>query len=128
MLCLAMMYPICREVNTEVFPNWGSKGFQGSRRFDSLKLWTTELYLGDDGFAEITENVFERVPSWKSLLHENENFEFAHRPGLHILCFRYKPKEFNEEEAISLFTGFRRRLWYPARAISHRPLLETTDS
>ncbi|MHB8396357.1 MAG: pyridoxal phosphate-dependent decarboxylase family protein [Thermoplasmataceae archaeon] len=83
---------------SKAIPNWGSMGFQGSRRFDSLKLWVTRLYLGDNGLAGIIDKSIELVSEWKLMLSESEGFEIAHEPDLNILCFRYKPKGLDENE------------------------------
>lgn len=95
---------------SKAIPNWGSMSFQGSRRFDSLKFWITRHYLGDDGLAEVIDKSIELVSKWKLMLLKSEGFEIAHEPDLNILCFRYKPKGYDENEADLLNDSIQKEL------------------
>lgn len=91
-------------------PDWGNRGFQGSRRFDALRLWITKLYLGDDGLSKLVERGFENVSRWANILRENPKFEVPHLPDLNILCFRYRPTNVSEKEIDSLNDKIQRGL------------------
>lgn len=71
----------------------GGMTFQGSRRFDALRLWVTRLYLGDNGIGELIDHSLHQVEMWHALLRERDCFELAHEPELNLLCFRYRPDD-----------------------------------
>lgn len=73
----------------EVTASLGAMTFQGSRRFDALRLWITRLYLGDRGLADLIDLNLQQVALWQKLLSEHDCFELAHEPDLNLLCFRY---------------------------------------
>lgn len=55
------------------------------------------------------------------MLRKNENFEIARRPDLNILCFRYKPKEFEEEEVDFLNDRIQKELMVSGMGIFQTP-------
>lgn len=70
--------------------NRGSLTLQGSRRFDALRLWVTQRYLGDTGISALVEHSLAQVREWTDLLKANPEIELAHEPQLNLLCFRYR--------------------------------------
>lgn len=88
----------------------GGMTFQGSRRFDALRLWVTRLYLGDDGIGELVDQGLRQVEMWQALLKERNCFALAHEPDLNLMCFRYRPGGLTDDELNRLNEQIQREL------------------
>lgn len=88
----------------------GGMTFQGSRRFDALRLWVTRLYLGDDGIGELVDQGLRQVKMWQALLKERNCFELAHEPDLNLVCFRYRRGGLSDDELNRLNEQIQREL------------------
>ncbi|MDA8344730.1 MAG: aminotransferase class V-fold PLP-dependent enzyme [Thermaerobacter sp.] len=69
-------------------PSLGQWTLQGTRRWDSLRLWLSWQYLGDEGFGEIVDRTLERTAYLRAAVDADPGLEAAHAPDLNILCFR----------------------------------------
>ena len=71
-------------------PNLIEKSMQTTRRFDALKLWFTLKMTGEKTIASFLERVHFLALELYNELKKDSLFEFAHKPELSTLVFRYK--------------------------------------
>ncbi|MBX6396290.1 MAG: aminotransferase class V-fold PLP-dependent enzyme, partial [Alicyclobacillaceae bacterium] len=89
----------------------GGLTFQGSRRFDALRLWMTRLYLGDEGLGQLVERGLALAQAWDRMLRGEKAFESACPPDLNLVCFRYRSGA-SPEETDRLNERIQRELLY----------------
>jgi glutamate decarboxylase len=70
----------------------GRTSLEGSRRFESLKLWFFLKTVGRQGYAELVDNSFALTRSFAGLLRESPVFELTSEPETNILTYRYVPR------------------------------------
>ncbi|MFZ1808987.1 MAG: pyridoxal-dependent decarboxylase, partial [Cyclobacteriaceae bacterium] len=71
------------------------------RRFRSLKLWFVIRSYGVDGLRKIIQDHIN-IGQWLKQVIEKENdFEILAPVPVNLICFRYRPVEVNNEEALN---------------------------
>ncbi|MFW9994721.1 MAG: pyridoxal phosphate-dependent decarboxylase family protein [Candidatus Odinarchaeota archaeon] len=80
------------------FTNYYKRGIQLSRQFRALKVWMALKYHGTDFFAQNIEVNCKMALLFYSKINGSENFETLPPPELSVVCFRFKPSGFSEEE------------------------------
>ncbi|WP_161597710.1 aminotransferase class V-fold PLP-dependent enzyme [Fluviispira multicolorata] len=71
----------------------GRTTLEGSRRFDSLKLWFTLKVLGQEGYDLLIKNAIKNAFLLAKLASEHPSFEVTSQPETSIITYRYIPKE-----------------------------------
>jgi len=74
-------------------PNQGEAAIQGTRGFDSLKLWASMKLIGKDGYEEIINHCIEMAHYFASLVKSHSDLELCSMPEMNILCFRCLSKD-----------------------------------
>jgi len=70
----------------------GPKSMQCGKRVDSLKLWLSWKYYGNEGYESRINEQFEIAGYFEEKIKQHEHFELlCSRHSLNV-CFRYKPK------------------------------------
>lgn len=69
--------------------HWGKWGLQGSRRADSLTLWTLLQVLGRDALARTIDGSIDLARTFNGLLEAHEAAQPLHRPELNLQAFRF---------------------------------------
>lgn len=74
----------------------GKKSIQCGRRVDSLKLWLSWKYYGDNGYENRINKLFEITDYFVKKVEENKELELLAPVQSLTVCFRYKyPKTTN---------------------------------
>jgi aromatic-L-amino-acid/L-tryptophan decarboxylase len=73
-------------------------GIQLGRRFRSLKLWFIIRYFGVDGLSSRIKNHISLAKEFKDWIELEKDFEIMAPVRFSTICFRYKPKNKNEDE------------------------------
>jgi aromatic-L-amino-acid decarboxylase len=79
--------------------NWFREGLQGSRRFNSLKLWLSLKRYGRCGYEEAVDRQVDLARRLHRRLVEENGFSAPHEPVLAISCFRPDPPSADEAAA-----------------------------
>jgi aromatic-L-amino-acid decarboxylase len=79
--------------------NWFREGLQGSRRFNSLKLWLSLKRYGRRGYEAAIERQVDLARRLHAGLVEDNGFSAPHEPVLAISCFRPDPPSSDEAAA-----------------------------
>lgn len=69
----------------------GRTSLEGSRRFDSFKLWFALWALGRKSYAQLMEHSLMLGQSFAKLISESENFELTSEVKSNIVTWRYLP-------------------------------------
>ena len=67
----------------------GTRSFQCSRRFDTLKVWVALQRYGADGIAALHDLLCDRARELHSAIVAHPAFEALHEPESNIVCFRF---------------------------------------
>jgi glutamate decarboxylase len=67
----------------------GRNSIEGSRRFDSLKLWITWNILGSTGLSTLTDKMIERCQEFGDLIAMHPCFQITSKPEAGIITYRY---------------------------------------
>ncbi len=67
----------------------GEYHFEGSRRFEALKIWMTIKQFGYKAFSEIIEKTFSLAKTFSQQINHDKCFELMNRVDTNIVCFRY---------------------------------------
>lgn len=70
----------------------GPKSLQCGRRVDSLKLWLSWKFLGDEGIASIINKLMDRVSFITEIIKDNTNIDLIKPPVYLNVCFRVNMK------------------------------------
>ena len=73
-------------------------GFEQSKRFRSLKVWTSFHHYGKKQIGEWIDNNVEQARYLHELAIANKDFESATFPIMSAICIRYKKEDLNEEQ------------------------------
>mgnify|MGYP001412541401 CR=1 FL=1 len=73
-------------------------GIQLGRRFRSLKLWFIIRYFGVDGLSSRIKNHINLAQEFANWIKAEEDFELMAPVPFSTVCFRYNPKNKNEDE------------------------------
>lgn len=71
--------------------NLGDRSLQCGRRVDALKLWFSWQTLGDVGYADRIDQLFELAEAFRELVREREGFRLIREQQGTNVCFRYLP-------------------------------------
>jgi len=70
-------------------------GQQGTRRFNSLKLWMAIKYMGRAGYAEMLERQIALTQYFATQLEGIEGFERLGEIETAVCCFRFRPESYS---------------------------------
>ena len=79
--------------------HWFREGLQGSRRFNSLKLWLSLKRYGRRGYEAAIERQVDLARRLHDRLVMESGFSAPHEPVLAISCFRPDPPDADEAAA-----------------------------
>lgn len=71
----------------------GRTSLEGSRRFNSFKLWFALKVLGEEGYSELLNRSLDLAIAAKNLIEAQPNFEVTSELATNILTYRYIPKK-----------------------------------
>ncbi len=75
-------------------------GIQLGRRFRALKLWFVLRSFGVKGIQEILRQHLQWAQNLESWIKASNKFEIMAPRTLNLVCFRFHPKEVNDEEKL----------------------------
>ncbi|WP_397601558.1 aminotransferase class V-fold PLP-dependent enzyme [Silvanigrella sp.] len=70
----------------------GRTTIEGSRRFDSLKLWFCFKAIGRQGYQTLIDKAIENAFLLSQMAESHQSFEATNKPETSILTYRYLPK------------------------------------
>lgn len=70
----------------------GQTSLEGSRRFNSLKLWFALKALGRSGYGALIEHSLEIAKQTEKLISEHPEFELTSGVATNIITYRYVPR------------------------------------
>ncbi len=73
-------------------------GFEQSKRFRSLKVWSSFHHYGKDKIGEWIDNNIEQAKYLHQLASDDPQFVSATLPVMSAICIRYTSKELNDEQ------------------------------
>lgn len=80
----------------------GRTSLEGSRRFDSFKLWFALWSLGQDGYAALMEQSLTISQKFATMINCSECFQLTSEVQSNILTWRYVPERWKSKiEALS---------------------------
>lgn len=79
-------------------PTLGAMGPESSRRARSFSVWATLRAYGRDGYREMVERHLDLAGRMARLVDEAPDLERLAEVPLNVVCFRYRPSGFTEEE------------------------------
>ncbi len=79
--------------------NFADHGLALTRRFRALKIWLSMKVLGVGWFRALTERCRRLAEYGQALLERDGRFEVLSPRRLSIVCFRYVPSQFRDDEA-----------------------------
>ncbi|BBH53606.1 pyridoxal-dependent decarboxylase [Fluviispira sanaruensis] len=71
----------------------GKTSIEGSRRFDSLKLWFSFKVFGREGYESLINNAIKNAFLLAQLVSAHTSFELTSQPETSIVTYRFMPKE-----------------------------------
>lgn len=80
----------------------GQTSLEGSRRFNSLKLWFALKTFGKSGYENLIDHSFEMAQQAAAEIEAHPNFEVTSFPETNILTYRYVPEKW--KRAVSDFS------------------------
>ncbi len=81
--------------------NYMDYGIQLGRRFRALKLWFIIRYFGVEGIQNRIREHINLTKKFSGWLKENNGFEILAPSPFSVLCFRYHPKNLNDENQLN---------------------------
>ena len=75
-------------------------GIALGRRFRALKLWFVIRSYGVEGLRALVRRHVALAGELAAAIGEEDDFEVVVKPRLALLCFRYRPPEFEDGEAL----------------------------
>ncbi|MCR4378457.1 MAG: pyridoxal-dependent decarboxylase [Rhodospirillales bacterium] len=99
----------------------GKWHFEGSRRFEALKLWMAIKHFGIDGYRELTAHCLWLAQECGACIHATADLQLLCEPDANIICFRFCDPTLNEEELNALNGGIQKALFK-----SGSPLVSST--
>ncbi len=78
--------------------NYRDWGIQLGRRFRALKLWFVLRNYGLDNIKTILRNHIDLAKYFAEWIENQKNFELLAPVNLNLVCFRFKPAEYEESE------------------------------
>jgi len=83
----------------------GQTSFEGSRRFNSLKLWFSLKMLGRQGYHLLLKQSLHLTDLLAALLDKDADFERCSNPGICILTYRFVPQGLAKQLKIAMDAG-----------------------
>jgi aromatic-L-amino-acid decarboxylase len=80
-------------------PWFSEYGFQQTRGFRALKVWMAMKFHGVDGYTASIERDLALAERLADQVRKHENLQLMAEPSLSIVCFRFAPKSFRNDEA-----------------------------
>jgi glutamate/tyrosine decarboxylase-like PLP-dependent enzyme len=74
----------------------GDRSLQCGRRVDALKLWFSWQAVGDEGYGQRIDQLFELAEDFRELIRERDDFRLIREQEGTNVCFRYLPPEFGD--------------------------------
>lgn len=71
------------------------------RRFRALKLWFVLRYFGMNKIREKLRNHMQLAEKFKGWVEQNPDYEILAPLTLNVVCFRYHPKNINDQEQLN---------------------------
>lgn len=68
----------------------GPSSLQCGRRNDAFKVWLAWRSLGDEGFEQLIDTLFEKAQLAQELVMNNPELELLQTPSMLNICFRYR--------------------------------------
>lgn len=84
--------------NDEDFPNLFHQTIECTKVPIGLKFYLCLLAIGEQGLADFVDELFLRTKEIHRLISSREGFVCRYTPQSNILCFQYRPKEFDPFE------------------------------
>lgn len=97
--------------------NIGEYSLQCGRRVDSLKLWLTWKYLGDNGFEKHIDHLFDMAKYAEEKIKSSENLVLISPVSYLNLCFQVKPKGLPNEKVDEFTIAIRHKLLEKGKAM-----------
>ena len=70
----------------------GPSSLQCGRRVDALKVWLAWRAMGDEGWEQLVDTLFERAQWMASEIKKRPSLQLLYPPESLNVCFRYRPK------------------------------------
>jgi len=83
----------------------GQTSFEGSRRFNALKLWFSLKMLGRHGYHLLLKQSLHLTTTLSRLIDEHPDFERCSEPEICILTYRFVPRSLAPQLAQALGQG-----------------------
>jgi len=77
-------------------------GFEQSKRFRSLKVWTSFHHYGKNKIGEWVDNNIEQATHLHQLASADEHFESATEPEMSAVCLHFKTPQWSKEQNTQL--------------------------
>ncbi len=74
----------------------GDRSLQCGRRVDALKLWFSWQALGDEGYEQRVDHLFELAEEFREMVRSTPGFRLIREQESTNVCFRYLPEEQRE--------------------------------
>lgn len=81
--------------------NYRDWGLQLGRRFRALKLWSVIRHYGVSGLQQKLRFHLELTNIFRKKIEDSPDFELLAPIPLNTICFRYNPKDINNEEKLN---------------------------
>ncbi|HEY2916074.1 MAG TPA: pyridoxal-dependent decarboxylase [Candidatus Limnocylindrales bacterium] len=73
--------------------NFWRLGFEGTRRWRALKLWTSWKHVGSNGFGQLVAANIDLAAQLAARIAASDDFEaLPAEPELSVVCFRHRPE------------------------------------
>jgi glutamate decarboxylase len=71
----------------------GDRSLQCGRRVDALKLWFSWQSLGDEGYEERVDHLFDLAAQFRGMVRDRPGFRLIREQQSTNVCFRFLPEE-----------------------------------
>jgi L-2,4-diaminobutyrate decarboxylase len=89
----------------------GYRHFEGSRRFEALKIWMTVKHLGADRYAAIADYLIVLARNFANDITHSLDFMLMTYPDTNIVCFRYVGLSFDNGTSTLLHKRIQQALY-----------------
>ena len=100
-------------------PWYSEYGFQQTRGFRALKLWSTLLQAGRDGLTAHIIRCNALARTLAAMIQEDGDLELLASEGLSVVCFRYRPAALRDADPAA-WTPSTSRSWKKCRQAARR--------
>ena len=107
--------------------NIGEYSLQCGRRVDSLKLWLTWKYLGDNGFEKHINHLFDMAKYAEEKINSSEELVLISPVNYLNLCFQVKPKGLNVKQINDFTIAIRHKLLEKGKAMVNYAKIDDND-